>query len=189
MIKKTTLFLAPTVVLFGLSYFLLFDDLERLLSKEIENNKKAKQEYQSIQRVDISEVKEIVAQNKSEIEYIKDGIKDIKRFNASIQKDMISANVDSKNWKDMLKYLKDYSKINNIKLSKIYNYKLSNTNIKAQTINMQVLGKGSYKDIVNFIKDIENFSTMVKIKDIQISKKNNIEFSINLEGWEFKVQG
>jgi Tfp pilus assembly protein PilO len=167
--------------------------MQTILNRELDENKRAKElledKIASVKELDIDDVNSNLYSNKIEIMSLKNNIESISDFKSKLSSSFAKANIDSKEWKEIVQYLKDYSKINKITLYKIKNYTLNSTNIKEQTINMQLIGNGRYKDILNFIKDIESISTMVKIKDIKIAREDKLKFYISLEGWKYKIKG
>lgn len=190
-LKSAVIFFVPSVLLSFVSYHLIGKNLENLLQKEQEDNKKAKELFaknmQDIKTLDMQKIQYTISENKKDIDKIQDELSKDKDFREMLAKNMTKANFDVRSSTEMAQHLKEYSKVNNITLSKIDNLNLESNSFKKQTMNLQILGYGNYNDIINFIRDIENFSNMVEIKNIQIDKKSGLEFSLNVQGWEFKV--
>jgi Tfp pilus assembly protein PilO len=192
-IKSITTFLIPTIILSAISYITISIDIKNILNEELEKNSTIKNELNtkidSIKKLDIDTITDNVYTHKKDIIEIKKDIDSIHDFKNKLASSFDKANFDAKEWQEVLNKVLDYSKIHRVSLEKVKNFTLSESRIKKQTINMQVVGNGKYKDIINFIKDIESISSMLKVKNIEIKKGKELKFYISLEGWKYKIKG
>jgi Tfp pilus assembly protein PilO len=158
-------------------------------SKNQEIKRAISQEISNIHHIDLDYINYQVSNQKDSIDEIKRDINSIEDFKVKLSPSLAKANFDVKSWQDTLESLKKYSKINKINLSMVKNFALKSSHIKQQTLNMQVIGNGKYKDIINFIADIESISVNLKVKDIEIDKKDILEFKITLQSWKYNIKG
>lgn len=194
--EKIIIILMPVMLFGAISYLYLFPLAENYL-KNVQNQNsslivridKNINYLQSI-RADLGEnaiiakYKEIVYKIKSEVEKINSKTNYI---NSKIDKFTREQN----RWSSFLDFIAFASNRNNLDISNITSIQFPYSNQRLfKNLHIEVQGSGEFKDILNYINDIETFGVFVDLDNLVLhynEDKKKLIFNLNIYNWEIKT--
>ncbi len=194
--EKIIILLMPIMLFGAISYLHLFPLAEEYL-KSAQNKKSSltlrinqNRNYLKSIRADLGE-KVIIAKYKKVVFKIRD---EVVKVNSKINYINFKVNEFTKEqnrWSSFLDFIAFSSNKNSLNISHISSTQFPYENQRLfKNLHIEVQGSGDFKDILNYINDIETFGVFVDVDNLLLhynEDKKKLIFKLNIYNWEIKT--